>query len=45
MPAAKLLGWLCSSSAPSSATCGLRIGVASTAAGGRAPTAIIDASK
>ena len=45
MPAAKLFGWLASSSTPSAVTPGLRIGSASSASRGSLPTPIIDASK
>ena len=45
MPAAKLFGWLRSSSSPSAVTIGLRIGTGSSASRDRAHTAAIDTSK
>ncbi len=45
MPAAKLFGWLASSSAPSAPTIGLRIGSSSSAPFGSAHTPTIEASK
>ena len=45
MPAAKLFGWLRSSSSPSAATIGLRIGSGSSASRGSAHTAAIGTSK
>ncbi len=45
MPAAKLFGWLRSSSSPSAATSGLRIGSASIAVRGSRAQPTIDTSK